>query len=305
MKIAVLMSTYNGEKFIEKQIDSILCQVGCDIDLQVRDDGSQDNTVEILKRYEQKGKLIWTQGDNLKPAKSFLHLLYYSEEYDYYAFADQDDLWDKDKLIRGIQCLQEYNDRPAIYYSKVRFIDAEDNIIYKNSLQEHDRVVIKDNYWNEMIICGVPGCTMILNKKIVDILKNSKFPSKVKMHDSYVQSMCAALGGVILCDEKAHMGYRQHANNAIGGKKGIWHGVLHKLKVLTAKRKVFISDHARQFLGLYDREIPQENLSMIKTVAEYRDSLKNRIRLAFSKELKFDKIRDCVYIRLLILFGKI
>ena len=150
MRIAVLMSSYNGEKYILKQIESILAQVGCEVHLFVRDDGSCDSTTEILKKYADEGKLEWYQGDNLKPAKSFLKLLYESGEYDYYAFADQDDIWDNDKLSYGIQYLEKYQDKPAIYFSKARYIDSEDNLIYKSLLHSRgEDVAIRTNYWNE------------------------------------------------------------------------------------------------------------------------------------------------------------
>lgn len=303
MRVAVLMSSYNGEKYIGKQIESILAQIDCEVHLFVRDDGSSDSTHDILKGYADEGKLEWYQGENLKPAKSFLKLLYESGEYDYYAFSDQDDIWDKDKLSYGIQYLEKYQDRPAIYSSKTRYIDAEDNLIYGALSHSQGDVVIRTNYWNEMILCGATGCTMILNKAIVDIFKMSSFPQKVLLHDSYMQSMCAALGGVILFDNQAHMGYRQHANNVIGGKKGAFHGIKLRLKSIFEKREVLRSDYAKQFLSFYSGLIPSDNLSMVKTIAEYPNSIENRFKLAFSKNLKFDRLRDSIYNRIAILFA--
>ena len=94
MKVAVLMSSYNGEKYIRPQIDSILAQEGnFELSLFVRDDGSTDKTQAILQEYAQKRKLTWYTGNNLGPARSFMDLLKKCKGFNYYAFADQDDYW--------------------------------------------------------------------------------------------------------------------------------------------------------------------------------------------------------------------
>ena len=103
MKLAVLMSTYNGSKYLRQQLESILNQVcDCEIDIWVRDDGSSDDTLKILREYAAFGRLRWYTGENLKPARSFLDLVKHCPGYDYYAFSDQDDVWYPNKLRDGI-----------------------------------------------------------------------------------------------------------------------------------------------------------------------------------------------------------
>ena len=96
-KVIVLMSTYNGEKYIKQQVDSILNQENVSVELVVRDDGSNDNTISILKEYEKAGKLIWYTGDNKGAAYSFFDLMEYAknryDDYCYFALSDQDDIW--------------------------------------------------------------------------------------------------------------------------------------------------------------------------------------------------------------------
>ena len=104
-KVLVLMSTYNGEQYLQQQIDSIITQKNVDVELLVRDDGSTDKTIDILKDYQQKGLLSYYAGENLKPQLSFLHLLRHAPECKYYAFADQDDVWLEDKLSSGIEAI--------------------------------------------------------------------------------------------------------------------------------------------------------------------------------------------------------
>ena len=103
MRIAVLMSSYNGEQYIKEQIDSILNQKGkFNIDIYVRDDGSFDNTIHILEDYQKKGLIKFCGGENIGPAKSFLTLLALADGYDFYAFADQDDIWFENKIESAI-----------------------------------------------------------------------------------------------------------------------------------------------------------------------------------------------------------
>ena len=103
-QFAVLMSTYNGELFIKEQIDSILAQKDVDITLYIRDDGSNDNTVKLIKEYIKKYDCIRFMNDNnnLRPGASFMKLLLSvlkkEKKYDFYAFADQDDIWLENKV---------------------------------------------------------------------------------------------------------------------------------------------------------------------------------------------------------------
>ena len=109
MRVAVLMSTYNGEKYLNEQIDSILSQSGnFELSLLVRDDGSTDETINILNKYQNLGKLKWYSGKNLGPGKSFIDLLYKTHGYDYYAFSDQDDVWMTGKIAMRNMLIRIY-----------------------------------------------------------------------------------------------------------------------------------------------------------------------------------------------------
>ena len=106
--VNVLISTYNGEKYIKDQIDSILGQTYPNIRIYVRDDGSSDNTCNILKEYEKAGKIVLFRGDNVKWGKSFLTLLKKAETGSYWAFSDQDDVWLPDIHFPYMRILQMY-----------------------------------------------------------------------------------------------------------------------------------------------------------------------------------------------------
>lgn len=304
MEVAVLMSTYNGAKFLEKQIESILNQKGCSVHLFVRDDGSTDTTVEILKEYHSRGKIEWYQGENLKPAKSFLHLLFNCGRFPYYSFSDQDDIWDEDKLINGIKILEK-TDTPAIYYCNSRLIDQDDNsmscLTFAHALPQ---IIQKNNFLYEIFFGGAMGCTMVMNDALVSIFRKGSFPEKILLHDSYIQGLCISIGGLIFFDGVPHMDYRQHSNNAVGRKKGVWNGLKSRMHYLTEKREVFRSDYAKEYLEIYGAYIPSKNVDFLNKVANYRNSFQNRVKMAISRELKFNRISESIFNRFLLLMGK-
>lgn len=108
-KIIVLMSTYNGELYLEEQLRSIINQKFTEdeyeVQILVRDDGSSDKTIPILEKYREKGLLDYYTGKNMGYPKSFWHLLKNADDADYYAFADCDDVWFEDKLARAVERL--------------------------------------------------------------------------------------------------------------------------------------------------------------------------------------------------------
>ena len=120
-KVAVLLSTYNGSKYIKEQIDSILSQEGVNIDIYIRDDGSTDETVNIIYEYKSNN-IFLTEGKNIGVGNSFMELLYSVPEiYDYYAFADQDDIWSEKKTRIAIEVLQK--NKKHLYASNQELID--------------------------------------------------------------------------------------------------------------------------------------------------------------------------------------
>ena len=122
-KIAVLMCTYNGEKHLQEQINSIKSQKGVSVSIYVRDDGSKDKTIEILKDYQNSGDLIWFQGENIGPAVGFMELLYQTanKDFDYFAFSDQDDIWLDTKLLDAVGKIEKCTNKKYILYKPINY----------------------------------------------------------------------------------------------------------------------------------------------------------------------------------------
>lgn len=132
--VQVVMSTYNGEKYLKEQIDSILSQEGVDVRLYIRDDGSSDRTTDILASYQEHKNVKIEKGNNLGFAKSFLTALDECDEADYYAFSDQDDVWEKDKLSTAIEILEEESQStPLLYCSALQRVDENLNPLHVQS----------------------------------------------------------------------------------------------------------------------------------------------------------------------------
>ena len=132
-RILVLVSTYNGERYLSQQLDSILNQKGVNVSVLVRDDGSSDNTIRILEDYEKRNQnLHYYQGTNVGPIMSFFDLLNQAKGYEYYAFCDQDDVWDDDKLSSAILLLDKEPDSlPVLYCSNLKVVDENLNFCRK------------------------------------------------------------------------------------------------------------------------------------------------------------------------------
>lgn len=275
--VLVLMSTYNGEKYLQQQIDSILEQSDIAVRLLVRDDESTDGTLAILDEYKRKGLLDYYQGGNLGPARSFMHLLQSAPVSEYYAFADQDDVWLPEKLSVAVDSLKEHDDVPALYFCQTQLVDE--------NLNKIDSVKINPlkTFEESLIYHFVGGCTMVLNGKARNVV-NSYNPAYIFMHDTWIYSVILAVGGLVHFDKTPHILYRQHGNNAVG------QGDKYKEIKLSMKR-FFYGEHVRTRIaeelkiGYYDM-MPQANKSAVDMLLQAHTSLMKKFELVASKRMR-------------------
>ena len=216
--VAVLMSTYNGEKYIREQLDSIFTQRDVDITLYVRDDGSTDNTPQILKEYSVSGKkIIINCSDNVGVGTSFMNLTYeVPSHYDYYAFADQDDIWLSNKLKEAITLLSE--NKKGIYCSNQTFINKQGEIIGTRFSREPELSLIKEIQENK-----VTGCTIVFTRKFRDMIVEEERKPEPSFIKQQIHDIWFALVGVttntIIYDNNSYIYYRQHDHNVVGIKQ--------------------------------------------------------------------------------------
>lgn len=275
-RILVLMSTYNGEKYLENCIKSILDQKGVSVDLLIRDDSSSDSTLQIINKCMSDRIKVYG-GENKGPAGSFLDLIYKAPEYEYYAFADQDDIWKEDKLANAIELLAGEN-CPCICVSSYELIDKDGRII-SNKISNR-------KYTFESALLGwMPlGCTQTFNSDLMRELKRYR-PNHVQMHDHWISLVCFAVGGKYVYDEEIGIQYRQHGENVIGHQKSVF-----------SRLKGYISDcrkgecsrlqQAMEVYNGYAEQMNEKTLENITMLIGYKGNLKNKLQLLINKDFR-------------------
>ena len=215
-KAAVLLSTYNGERYLREQLDSILAQSGVDLTLYVRDDGSSDRTLDILEEYRKKHPcIVLNKGENAGVGNSFMQLVYDApDDFDFYAFSDQDDIWLENKLIKAVETIKDCKG-PVLYTSNQMLVDDQGNELRLRHASSPGTSYMQ-------ILCNnkLSGCTMVWNNALHKILSDrNRRPSRQmlekRIHDVWV-AMTAAVTGEIVFDPEAYIMYRQHEDNVVG-----------------------------------------------------------------------------------------
>lgn len=219
--VAVLLSSFNGGKYLREQLDSLTNQVDVSINIIVRDDGSTDETIDILCEYAEKGLLKWYTGENLKPLGSFMHLLLNCPPADYYAFCDQDDVWLPDKIKDTMALMmkdeKDYPNRPIIIHTDMKVVDSDLNVICDSFWECNGiRPEILNNFKDLACYNGVNGCTILMNNHARNIIKEKYFVQNQFIHDVFCALTVSANGGIIDYLDKQTMLYRQHLGNVVG-----------------------------------------------------------------------------------------
>lgn len=277
-RVAILLSTYNGEKYVEAQLDSILGQTYQNIRVYVRDDGSKDNTLLILKRYEEEGKIRLFPGENIGFVKSFLWLLQNCEKSDLYAFSDQDDVWKSDKVERAVSFLQNEKSIESIPFVYCSGFDICDEDLH---VKEKKEDLFLPFTIQKTITSGLTGfgLTQMFNNPVRDMIIDRPFPklSRVFGHDTLVHLIGLCWGKVIF-DRESTVWYRRHGNNA--STQEYHGGSIFKHQLWRIREFLFHSngkvvyEDAKEFYNLYKYELDEKQRKIFELylVPEYKVS---------------------------------
>ena len=288
-EVCVLMSSYNGAPFIREQIDSIIGQKEVGVKLIVRDDGSKDNTIDILKEYSNKGLLEYVAGKNVGYVRSFFELLKAAPACDYYAFSDQDDIWQENKLITAVSSLKKMNGKNRLYCSNL------DVYVDGRVLGQMRPLDISTNEYECLNRSICTGCTMVFDNDLKElVLENLPDTKVIPVHDLWIFHTAIYLGSLFY-DKRSLIKYRQHGSNQIGAKfskKIRFQKKLRSLKNLPEQH--FKEIEAKLLLEKYSQYLTEEQIKIISKVACYKTSYYNKLILLFDKRYRtdiWDKVR--------------
>lgn len=230
MRVAILMATYNGERFLSPQLESFAAQTHEDWELWVSDDGSTDGTRAIIAEFSEKypGRLQGVlEGPRKGFAQNFLSLTRKAgSDATYFAFCDQDDIWHPDHLARAVRLLAEREDAlPLLYGGPTRYIDLENNEVGASKVFCH-----RPSFGNALVQCIAGGNTMVFNRATLALLKRVGAVD-VPSHDWFAYQLVMAAGGQVAYDATPTVSYRQHPANLSGGNRG-FAAAKHRLKQL-------------------------------------------------------------------------
>ncbi|QRY82324.1 glycosyltransferase family 2 protein [Pseudomonas sp. PDNC002] len=220
-RVAILLSTYNGATYLSEQLESLIAQTEQDWVIHASDDGSTDATLEILYQYQRRlgdDRLYIHAGPRQGFAANFLSALKRTKDQaDYFAFCDQDDLWEADKLERGLAWASAHpTSTPLLYCSRTRLIDSTGQLIGFSPLFRRP-----PSFANALVQSIAGGNTMLFNAAAAQLLSLTPFQVPIISHDWWSYIIVTGCGGRVHYDEYPAINYRQHGNNLIGSNSSV------------------------------------------------------------------------------------
>jgi glycosyltransferase involved in cell wall biosynthesis len=300
--VVVMLSTYNGAAFLREQLDSLVAQAGVAVRLHARDDGSTDDTVDILRSYVA----IWPGlsdircGANLGAAMSFLELLRTAPtDAEFYAFCDQDDVWLPTKTARAVRALASLPaEVPALYCSNVACVDAA---LRPLGVPRGDA----DGSFQHLLFENIAyGCTIVMNASARHLIAERAPQQGVVMHDWWSVLIVAAFG-CVLYDAEPRILYRQHGANSIGAQT-CWAGQawLHVRGLMRRRRNFYrIHEQASQLLRQYGDRLPVHCRARVERLVRSKRSIGTRFGFALSRDVRRSRPIDSLIARALLLAG--
>lgn len=270
--IDILLTTYNGEKYLRSQIDSIFAQTYINWKIMVIDDCSTDKTCSIVTEYMDKypGKIELYKNDKNSgnPASNFFKLLNMSKS-DYVMFCDQDDVWLENKIemtinaMKNLEC--ENSQMPILIHTDLKVVDFKLNIL-SDSMFKYQKLDSNAKTLKEIIVQNnVTGCTVMLNKKLISMCNS--IPENIIMHDWWVALIAAAFGVIGFVNEPTIL-YRQHESNQVGSKDAssilfLFNKFLHGGEIKKSIQATYSQCEA--FLNRYSSDLSLKQKNILKS----------------------------------------
>lgn len=302
--VVIVLSTFNGERYLDEQMASLLSQTYGNIDVLVRDDGSSDGTTQILGRIARENRNVHVQvGENIGVVASFLELLRMVPAHaGFVALCDQDDVWRDEKIERAVGLLSKLDSsKPAMYCGAVEVVDGD-----LNPIRIERQATRPALFGNALVQNVATGCTTVINKAALDkVTSKHVVASKIGMHDWWLYQVISAFGQVVF-DDTPMILYRQHGENVIGNASGVRFWV-NRLKRQFGPHSKTISRQASEFLRVYgddlaadDRALVQEFLARTQASSAWK-----RLTYAFRTPVFRQRRIDNIVMRAMIVLARI
>ena len=278
-KVDILLATYNGEKYIKEQVESILNQTYENIQIIISDDCSTDKTRQVLKEYENNEKIkIFYQEKNLGYVKNFEFLLKQVES-NLYMLSDQDDVWKKEKVEKSVEKIE--SEKLDLVFGDLEVVDENLNTLYK-SYNRYTHLIHKikkyqKDYRLQYLYNCMTGCTIISRKNWIDKVLPFPTNSKYMIHD-YWLGLVIALNGKVGYIEEPYILYRQHGKNQVGSKKASkTASKLEKVRNISINTRIGTFETYVMHEEIFDEKLRKQN----KKALEYFKMLKNKKNFNF------------------------
>lgn len=306
-QLVVLLSTYNGQRYLNKQLNSLLTQsIINNMRIIVRDDGSTDGqTLSILRQYKNEGLIDLWERKNVGVIKSFFDLLLHAPDADYYAFCDQDDFWLPLRLEKAVEKLESHSE-PSLYCSRKIIVDQN-----LKKLPRNDVVPLFGPLDALMKRNVASGCTMVFNQTLRNLCL--KFtPSEDDFQNLYHDTwlfILARFTGTIIYDNNSYILYRQHDHNVVGAIEGDNDLFIKRIRTFDwtfaryRKRYKKATFYATILSRYYDSDIKPELRNWVHEVAKARNSFSSRVRVFLSDGFTHTPLYEYLVFKAYILLG--
>ena len=221
-EVEVLLATFNGERYLREQVESILAQEYAGLRVLARDDGSTDGTRAILEEYARTsvGRLtVLPESAPTGSAKGNFERLMEASSGEYVCFADQDDVWVAGKVRRSMEAMLRLEgvhgrERPLLVFSDLRVVDDGLRVLH-DSMWARAGIEPESIHRMERLLGQnvVTGCTALVNRRMLELAR--RMPDEALMHDAWIGLLAASMGAAAIVREQTVL-YRQHERNVIG-----------------------------------------------------------------------------------------
>lgn len=268
-QVHIVLAAYNGEKYLQEQMDSLLAQTYDNLVIEVCDDGSTDGTVDLVREYMARDKRVHLHQNphNLGYVKNFLEGMKRSSA-PYIMLCDQDDIWHRDKVevtLASMQQAEKTVEGPVLVFTDAMNFDsasgADTGLFHETSHLNVKKVDTAHLFMENKCI----GCTMMLNQKILAYL--NELPEEIRVHDWWLALICSHFGAIVYLPE-ATLRYRQHEGNMIGG--GSYSGYLRKRLVQAGEQRQALRRTYRQgaaFCRVFEKRLDPEKFTQARRFA--------------------------------------